>query len=73
MYCCSEQGWWQEWHSIRNVHCSDELLKYLLDLFSSVWDAESVSQEWRDALLVPVSKNEDFSLCDNWCDIIQSA
>ena len=46
--------------------CSDDLLKYLLDLFTSVWDASCVPQEWRDASLVPVPKKGDLSLCDNW-------
>ena len=46
--------------------CSDDLLKYLLDLFTSVWDAGCVPQEWRDASLVPVPKKGDLSLCDNW-------
>ena len=45
---------------------SDDLLKYLLDLFTSVWDAGCVPQEWRDASLVPVPKKGDLSLCDNW-------
>ena len=45
--------------------CSDDLLKYLLDLFTSVWDAGRVPQEWRDTSLVPVPKKGDLSLCDN--------
>ena len=46
--------------------CSDDLLKYLLDLLISVWDAGCVPQEWRDASLVSVPKKGDLSLCDNW-------
>jgi len=42
--------------------CSDELLMYLLDLFT---DSESVPQEWRNASLVPVPKNGDLSSCGN--------
>jgi len=46
--------------------CSDELLMYLLDMFTSVWDSENVPQEWRNASLVPVPKKGDLSSCDNW-------
>ena len=46
--------------------CSDKLLSYLFDLFTSVWDSGSVPQEWKDASLVPVSKKGDLSSCDNW-------
>ena len=46
--------------------CSDELLVYLLDLFSSIWVRESVPQEWRNASLVAVPKKGDLSSCDNW-------
>ena len=33
---------------------SGELLEYLFDLFTCVWEDGSVPQDWRDALLVPV-------------------
>ena len=38
----------------------------MLDLFTSVWDAGCVPQEWRDTSLVPVPKKEYLCLCDNW-------
>ena len=41
-------------------------LDYILDLFHSVWKEESVPKEWRDAILVPIPKKGDLSICDNW-------
>ena len=46
--------------------CSNELLEYLVKLFTHVWNSGSVPQDWRDALLIPVPKKGDLSLCDNW-------
>ena len=31
-----------------------------------MWREQHVPAEWRDALLVPVPKKKDLSLCDNW-------
>ena len=45
---------------------SGELLEYLLDLFTCVCEDGSVPQGWRNALLVPVPKKGDLSLCDSW-------
>ena len=45
---------------------SNELLEYLVKLFTHVWNSGSVPQDWRDALLIPVPKKGDLSLCDNW-------
>ena len=45
--------------------CSDELLQYLVQTFGSVWE-KAVPQDWHDALLVPVPKKGDLSLCDDW-------
>ena len=45
--------------------CCNELLVYLVQLFSSVWESKVVPQDWQDALLVPVPKKGDLSLCDN--------
>ena len=28
--------------------------------------AGSISQDWKDVLLIPLPKKEDLSLCDNW-------
>ena len=36
------------------------------DLFSTVWREERVPEEWRDAVLVPVPKKGDLTVCDNW-------
>ena len=38
----------------------------LLDLVHSVWREGRVPQQWSDAILVPVPKKGDLSLCDNW-------
>jgi len=46
--------------------CNDELLGYLVQLFDVVWESKVVPQDRRDALLVPVPKKGDLSLCDNW-------
>ena len=45
--------------------CSNELLEYLVKLFTRVWNTGSVPQDWKDALLIPVPKKGDLSLCDN--------
>ena len=39
---------------------------YVLDLFQSVWEAKKVPKEWIDAVLVPIPKKGDLSVCDNW-------
>ena len=31
--------------------CSDELLEYLVNLFTRVWNSRNVPQDWKDALL----------------------
>ena len=49
--------------------CCDEWLVYLIQLFSSVWESKAVPQDWRDALLVPVPKKSDLSLCNKWREI----
>ena len=46
--------------------CCDELLVYLMQLFNSVWESKVVPQDWRNALLVPVPKKSNLSLCDKW-------
>ena len=45
------------------------LLDYILTLFQTVWKEKRVPLEWKDALLVPVTKKGDLSSCDNWRDI----
>ena len=46
--------------------CGDALVTHIVTLFTTVWREQRVPAEWRDALLVPVPKKEDLSLCDNW-------
>lgn len=41
-------------------------MEYLLQLFHQVWYDQCVPQEWKDALIVPIPKKGDLSLCDNW-------
>ena len=45
------------------------LLEYVMDLFSTVWREQKVPEEWRDALIIPVPKKGDLTLCDNWWGI----
>ena len=37
-----------------------------MKLFTCVWVSRSISQDWKDVLLIPLPKKEDLSLCDNW-------
>ncbi len=39
---------------------------YVLELFTSVWDAGVVPKVWADAVLVAIPKTGDLSFCDNW-------
>ena len=38
----------------------------LLDLFQRVWSEGRVFAAWRDALVVPVPKKGDLTICNNW-------
>ena len=40
--------------------------EYVLDLFKTVWEEESIPKEWVDAVLVAIPKKGDLSVCDNW-------
>ena len=45
----------------------DQLFReHLLDLIQSAWKERRVPQQWVDAILVPVPKKGELSLCDNW-------
>ena len=46
--------------------CSGSLLECLVELFIRVWDSKNIPQDWKDALLIPVPKKGDLSLCDIW-------
>ena len=46
--------------------CGANLLEHLVELFHQVWQGGCVPQEWKDALIVPIPKKGDLSLCDNW-------
>lgn len=37
-----------------------------MQLFQQVWEEGSAPSEWKDALIVPIPKKGDLSLCDNW-------
>ena len=41
----------------------------LVELFALVWRDGCVVSNWCNALLVPVPKEGDFKLCDNWSGI----
>ncbi len=46
--------------------CGPHIMDHLCDLFCTVWSEERVPAEWRDALMVPIPKKGDLTLCDNW-------
>ena len=46
--------------------CGGEIVDYIMDMFHTVWMEQTVPQEWRDALLVPLPKKGDLTQCDNW-------
>ena len=41
------------------------IMDNICDLFHTVWMKERVPTEWRDALIVPIPKKGDLTLCDN--------
>ena len=43
-----------------------ELQDRLLLLLEEVWNARSVVQDWKDAVIVPIPKKGDLRKCDNW-------
>ena len=38
----------------------------MYDLFNTVWREGEVPTEWRDAMLMPVPKKGNLTICDNW-------
>ena len=46
--------------------CGGPLLDFVVSMFGAVWREKQVPAGWRDALLVPVPKKGDLSVCDNW-------
>ena len=40
-----------------------------MKLFHQVWRDGCVPQTWKDTLIVPIPKNGDLSVCDNWSGI----
>ena len=48
--------------------CGGGVMNCILDLFTTAWK-EKVPGEWRDAMLVPIPKKGDLTICDNWWGI----
>ena len=46
--------------------CTDELLTLLLDLVRTAWVEQRVPRDRSDAILIPIPKKGDLSICDNW-------
>ena len=46
--------------------CGPSVMDNILDLFHTIWRAESVPSEWRNAKMVPIPKKGNLSICDNW-------
>ena len=43
-----------------------ECFEHMLELFQEVWKEQHVPAGWRDALIVPIPKKGDLTMCDNW-------
>jgi len=46
--------------------CGAKILEHLAELLSQVWREGRVSQDWRDAVILPIPKKGDLSITDNW-------
>ena len=46
--------------------CTKEFLTLLLDLVHTAWEEQRVPRDWSDAILIPIPKKGDLSICDNW-------
>ena len=56
----------------RGRHNGKTLWRYpekLLELVVDVWRKGHVLNNWRDAVLVPIPKKGDLTVCDNWREI----
>ena len=46
--------------------CTEFFLTLLLDLAHTPWEEQRVPSDWSDAILTPIPKKGDLSICDNW-------
>lgn len=46
--------------------CRFDTMANIHDHFRTVWREKKVLKEWRDAMLIPVPKKGDLTVCDNW-------
>ena len=49
------------------IACQDsDIIRRLLKLTHAVWKEKRVPKDWADAILIPIPKKGDLSVCDNW-------
>ena len=49
------------------VRCGGRVLaQWLTDVVTKVWQEGGEIQAWKDAVMVPIPKKGDLSICDNW-------
>jgi hypothetical protein len=36
-------------------------------LINSIWNKEELSDQWKESIIVPVHKKDDFTDCNNYC------
>ena len=51
---------------LKAVCWEEKFMKLPLELVKDVWRERKVPVDWCDAVLVPIPKKRDLSLCDNW-------
>ena len=44
----------------------EAMIDWLVELFQEVWKTRRVSQEWKNATLVPLHKKKDWKECKNY-------
>ena len=49
--------------------CKSEFVYHLYNLIHVMWSGKEVLRDWFYAVLVPIPRNRDLSLCDNWWGI----